>query len=396
MNLRQQSPAHLTYCLNIHPGETLAEHRAAIRQHAVAVKQRLAPAAPFGLGLRLGAAAAAELSAPAARQQLRAELDALGLYAFTINGFPYGQFHGARVKEKVYAPDWRTRERLDYTCLLADILADLVPEGMSGSISTLPGSFKAWIHKDADVRAMAANLVACAKHLVALRERTGREIHVGLEPEPFCFLETTDEVVRFFEGPLAAACADAAERELVRRHLGVCLDTCHVALQFESPLVALRRYRAAGIRVSKIQLSAALEVALAETRGSTSSRPQEVEALRAFDEPVYLHQTKARFKNGQLLAWPELSDALPAIVESEGLETVRVHFHVPLFWAGGAPLRSTAPELSAEFFRAACAATEHLEVETYTFSVLPEPMRAGGVVDCICQELEWVLRKISP
>jgi sugar phosphate isomerase/epimerase len=383
MKLDQQAPLHLTYCLNIHPGEALAENRAAIRQHAVAVKRRLAPQRPFGLGLRLGAAAAAELGAPAARQQLRTELDSLGLYAFTINGFPYGQFHGARVKENVYAPDWRTRERLDYTCMLADILAELVPDGMSGSISTLPGSFKAWIHKDADVRGMAKHLVACAKYLAALREKTGCEIHVGLEPEPFCFLETTDEVIRFFEGPLAAACADAVERELVRRHLGVCLDTCHAALQFESPLAALRRYRAAGIRVSKIQLSAALETA------ATSAG-----ALQPFDEPVYLHQTKARFKNGQLLAWPDLSDALPAIAQSEGLDTVRVHFHVPLFWEGGAPLRSTAADLNAEFFREACAATEHLEVETYTFAVLPEAMRAGGVVECICRELEWVRRKM--
>ncbi len=394
MQIQNQSPLHLTYCLNIHPGETLAENLAAIRQHAVAVKQRLAPRRPFGLGLRLGAAAAAELRAPAARKKMRDELDALGLYAFTINGFPYGQFHGARVKENVYAPDWRTRERLDYTCLLADILADLLPEGLSGSISTLPGSFKPWIHKEADVRAMAQNLVACARHLAALRAKTGREIHVGMEPEPFCFLEMTDEVIKFFEGPLAAACADAAERELVRRHLGVCLDTCHAALQFESPLDALRRYRAAGLRVSKIQLSAALEVVLAEFRGNRNSRPEEVEALRAFDEPVYLHQTKARFKSGELLAWPDLSDALPAIAESGRLETVRVHFHVPLFWKGGAPLRSTAPDLSAEFFREACAATGHLEVETYTFAVLPETMRAAGVVDCIGRELEWVLQRL--
>ena len=383
MKISNQTPAHLTYCLNIHPGETFAENLAAIRQHAVAVKQQLSPQLPFGLGLRLGAAAAAELRAPAVRKKLRDELDALGLYAFTINGFPFGQFHGARVKENVYAPDWRTRERLDYTCLLADILADLLPADMSGSISTLPGSFKPRIHKDSDVRAMAQNLVACAKHLAALREKTGREIHVGLEPEPFCFLETTDEVIKFFEGPLAAACADAAEREQVRRHLGVCLDTCHVALQFESPLEALRRYRAAGIRVSKIQISAALETDAASAG-----------ALQPFDEPVYLHQTKARFKSGELLAWPDLSDALPAIAESELMETVRVHFHVPLFWEGSAPLRSTATDLSTELFREACAATDHLEVETYTFSVLPEAMRAGGVVACICRELAWVQAKL--
>lgn len=379
MQFRQQPPLYLTYCLNIHPGETFAENLAAIRQHAVAVKQRILPASPFGLGLRLGAAAAEALRAPAARRALRAELEALGLYAFTINGFPYGQFHGTRVKENVYAPDWRTRERRDYTCLLADILADLLPDGVNGSISTLPGSFKPWIHKEADVRAMAQNLAACARHLATLREKTGREIHVGLEPEPFCFLETTDEVLKFFAGPLAAA----GERDAVQRHLGVCLDTCHVALQFESPLEALRRYRAAGIRVSKIQISAALETDAAQAG-----------ALRLFDEPVYLHQTKARFKNGELLAWPDLPDALPAIAGNDALEAVRVHFHVPLFWEGRVPLRSTATDLNMEFFREVCAATEHLEVETYTFSVLPEVMRAGGVVECICRELEWVWRKL--
>ena len=384
MNLHPQFSLHLTYCLNIHPGETLAENLAAIHAYAVAIKQKLVPQRPFGLGLRLGAAAAAELRTPAARNKLRHELDALGLYAFTINGFPFGQFHGTRVKENVYRPDWRTRERLDYTCLLADILANLLPEGMTGSISTLPGSFKPWIHTDADVCAIVQNLVACAKHLAELREKSGRDIHLGLEPEPFCFLETTDEVIKFFEGPLAAMCADAAERRIVRRHLGVCLDTCHVALQFESPLEALRLYRAAGIRVSKIQISAALE-----TNAANAS------ALQPFDEPVYLHQTKARFKNGEQLAWPDLPDALPAIAQRGDVEAVRVHFHVPLFWEGGAPLRSTATDLDSEFFRVACAVTTHLEVETYTFSVLPEAMRAGGVVECVTRELDWVRRKIQ-
>ena len=383
MQIQTPSPVHLTYCLNIHPGETLAENLAAIRQHAVAVKQHVSPAAPFGLGLRLGAAAAAELRAPAARQALRAELETLGLYAFTVNGFPFGQFHGARVKENVYAPDWRTRERLDYTCLLADILADLLPDGSSGSISTLPGSFKPWLRTEADIVAVAENLVACAGHLAELRARTGREIQVGLEPEPFCLLETTDEVLRFFAGPLAAACATTAERDAVRRHLGVCLDTCHVALQFESPLAALRRYRAAGIRVSKIQISAALE-----------TDPPNVVALRAFNEPVYLHQTKARLNNGALLAWPDLPDALPALAQNTEWEAVRVHFHVPLFWEGGAGLRSTAALLDGEFFREACATTEQLEVETYTFSVLPEPLRAGGVVACVSRELDWVRQRL--
>jgi sugar phosphate isomerase/epimerase len=385
MQLREHPPLHLTYCLNIHPGETWAENRAAIRQYAVAVQQRLAPDKPFGLGLRISAAAAETLRAPAMRQTVRAELNALGLYVFTINGFPFGQFHGTRVKERVYAPDWRTRARLDYTCCLADILADLLPEGVHGSISTLPGSFKPWCHTAADIQRIAQHLKACALHLLKVRERTGREILLGLEPEPFCLLETTDEVIRFFEGPLAEVCRGGVERELVRRYIGVCCDTCHAAMQFESPQEVLRRLMASGIRVAKIQISAALET---DAGGIT--------ALRAFDEPVYLHQTKARFQQGALRAWKDLPEALPAIAQSAAPEIVRVHFHVPLFWEGGAGLRSTATELDAEFFRAACAATEHLEVETYTFAVLPEALRAGGVVECISRELDWVRQRVAP
>ncbi len=407
MRIQEHTPVHLTYCLNIHPGETWAENLTAIRDYATAVKARVAPDRPFGLGLRLSRAAAETLRAPAERRRLREELAERGLYAFTINGFPYGRFHGARVKEQVYAPDWRTAERLEYTCLLADILADLLPDGVSGSISTLPGSFKPWIQNTADVQSMARQLAAGAKYLAGLREQTGREVHVGLEPEPFCWLEATDEVIRFFEGPLAAACAGAAEHEQVRRHLGVCLDTCHAALQFESPLAALRRYGAAGLRVSKIQLSAALEVAVErgarmsrppeeQERGTGRSCPQELaQALAAFCEPVYLHQTRARLADGGQLAWTDLPEALPALAQRGDVERVRVHYHVPLFWTGGAPLRSTAPELTAEFFRAACAATEHLEIETYTFDVLPAELRAGGVVDSVACEFDWVRHRLA-
>ncbi|MCX6997921.1 MAG: metabolite traffic protein EboE [Kiritimatiellaeota bacterium] len=419
MLMRSQPPLHLTYCLNIHPGETWAENLAAIREHATAVKARVAPDRSFGLGLRLSRAAAEDLRAPAARRRLREELADRGLYAFTINGFPYGRFHGARVKAQVYAPDWRTAERWDYTTLLADILADLLPDGVSGSISTLPGSFKPWIRSAADARSMAEQLAAAAQHLAGLREQTGRELHLGLEPEPFCFLETTDEVIRFFDGPLAAACAGTAQRERVRRHLGVCLDTCHAALQFESPLAALRRYRAAGLRVSKIQLSAALEVAVKhgtgrpptpergnagqdappteeEEGGIRKCRPSALtQALAAFDEPVYLHQTKARLANGALLAWTDLTEALPALAQRNDVELVRVHYHVPLFWEGGAPLRSTAPDLNADFFREAVTATEHLEIETYTFDVLPTELRAGGVVDSVAREFDWVRPSIA-
>jgi sugar phosphate isomerase/epimerase len=382
MQLQRDPPLHLTYCLNIHPGETWADNLFAIRTKALAVRDRVASNRPFGLGLRLGRRAAETLAQPEARRDLKALLARENLYVFTINGFPYGPFHGTPVKERVYAPDWRDPARLEYTNLLANILADLLPEGVSGSISTVPGSFKPWIRTRLGVHLMAENLLWCVDHLAGLYAKTGREIHLGLEPEPGCFLESTDEVLRFFHEQLTPV------NELrVRRHLGVCLDTCHMALQFEEPSDALARLAAAGIRISKVQLSAALEA---------DAAPASLAALRAYDEPVYLHQVRARSAGGATAAWTDLPQALAELPGTPAAEAVRVHFHVPLFWEGAGALRSTASALSPAFFaRLKLGATEHLEIETYTFGVLPEAQRAIGAVESLAREFQWVLARLS-
>ena len=244
MILQHSPPLHLTYCLNIHPGESWAENFAAIREKALAVKQRVAPDQWFGIGLRIAHQAAEELTASA---DLRAEaLDFFSsnhLYPFSINGFPYGRFHAGPVKEDVYAPDWRTPERLHYTLQLADLLAVWLPEQVDGSISTVPCSFKAWIQTPEDVLAMVENLTSTVAYLAAVHEDTGREIHLGLEPEPDCYLETTAETIAFFKNVLFTSgaiqlarllkCYRSDAEALIRRHLGVCFDTCHVALQYE-------------------------------------------------------------------------------------------------------------------------------------------------------------------
>ena len=397
MILQHRPPLHLTYCLNIHPGESWAENFAAIREKALAVKQRVAPDQWFGLGLRIAQQAAAELSASA---ELRAEALAFfsehQLYPFSINGFPYGRFHAGPVKEDVYAPDWRTAERLEYTLQLADILAGWLPEGIDGSISTVPCSYKEWMKTDDDLKAVAHNLAAAVAYLSALQEDTGREIHLGLEPEPDCYLETTPETVRFFEETMFTTGADEVSRilgcppeqarALIRRHLGVCFDTCHVALQFEDLADSFRAYQAAGIRISKVQLSAAL---------SAKSTPDAWEALKPYAEPVYLHQVKGLAKSGARFAWFDLPGALAELPVFTDLEEIRVHFHVPLFFAGSGALQSTAGTLTPDFFHelrgGACS---HLEIETYTFDVLPADVHPGDVVKSIAREYSWVLGQI--
>jgi len=379
--MKLRSAQHLTYCLNVHPGESWAENFAAIREKAVAVRDLVAPGQPFGLGLRLSRQAASELSKPAQHEQARAFFTANNLYAFTINGFPFGRFHDRRVKEQVYAPDWRSDERLDYTIALAEILAELLPEGLDGSISTVPGSYKPWIKTEADVRAMGDRLIACAQRLAQIKSETGKEIHLGLEPEPSCFLETTGETIEFFDEVLFRRAG--ADAELVRKHIGVCFDTCHVALQFEDLCESFERYRAAGIRISKVQLSKAL----AATPG-----PDALRELSAFDEPVYLHQVKARSANGSIRSWEDLGTALPDLEKSDASE-VRVHFHVPLFFNGSGPLGAT--EIDRDFLHKLNGEPSlHLEIETYTWSVLPEEIRLPSVVESVAREYRWMLERL--
>jgi sugar phosphate isomerase/epimerase len=237
---------HLTYCTNIHPGETWDEVRANLERHVSRVKASVAPARPFGVGLRLSAVAAATLAQPAELDAFRTFLRDSGLYVFTINGFPYGPFHGTRVKEEVYLPDWLDDARLSYSDRLAELLAALLPDepGLEGTVSTVPGAYKGRVRGAADESRMAELMVRHAAGLHRLRERTGKMVSLALEPEPCCHMETVDETVRFFEGHLFAAPAVAAFGRLtglgraesdaaLRRHLGVCFDACHMAVEFE-------------------------------------------------------------------------------------------------------------------------------------------------------------------
>lgn len=387
MLISETPPLHLTYCLNVHKGETWDENFAAIKEKALAVRDHVAHGKKFGPGLRLSHQAALDLLAPGKLDEARDFFAANNLYAFTINGFPYGQFHEGRVKENVYKPDWRTAERRDYTIALAKILATLLPEGIDGSISTVPCSFKGWIQSDSDVEQIVSHLVDGAKTLHEIRETTGKEIHLGLEPEPSCYLETTEETVRFFNDVLFTRGAKLLPEEILRRHLGVCFDTCHVAIQFEDLAESLARYAAEGIRVSKIQVSAAL-------RGHCDAPAYE--ALAPFCEPVYLHQVKASTAMGEILSWTDLPDALRELPSRADARQLRVHFHVPLFVERYWGLGSTAALLGPEFFDLVRkGATTHLEIETYTFDVLPPDLRAGGITHSIAEEFHWLLAKIN-
>ncbi len=378
---------HLAYCTNVHRGESWAETLRTLQEHTLAVRRRVARGRPYAIGLRLGHRAANELARPDILNAFRRWLEAEDCYVFTINGFPYGSFHGARVKEQAYAPDWSTPERLAYTRLLFDLLVQLLPVGVSGSVSTVPGSFKPWTADDPDRRAaIYANVTAAGRHIAELSERTGRDLHLGLEPEPYCQFETTDETLAFFDGWLASDRVVAAEGLLCR--VGVNYDCCHLAVEFESAGLALTRLRQAGLRLSKLHISSALRV-----KPDDAGRA----ALAEFVEPVYLHQVVVGDAGGVVRRrYRDLPDALADSAAASPGDEWRVHFHLPLHAEPGSPFKDTRDHVLAalDWVKAHPGAFEHAEMETYTWEVLPAPLRLG-IQEQLVREYAWTLRALA-
>jgi sugar phosphate isomerase/epimerase len=402
MKLQDDPPLHLTYCLNIHPGESWEENFKAIREKTLAVKRAVAPDKAFGLGLRLSARAAQTLRQPKVIADLLAFLDANGLYVFTINGFPYGQFHEGKIKEAVYRPDWSDEARRDYTNTLADILAKLLPEGVSGSISTVPLAHKKTFAgsgfvdvREKNLLRMQANVGNCAWHLASIRRRIGKQIVLAFEPEPGCLIESTDEVEEYLPKFIQAAsanvpdswaCSPGTGADMMRRHLGVCVDVCHLAVEFEDPEQSIQRLVKAGLTVAKVQLSSALRCA---------GTPEALKRLHDFSDPVYLHQVKVRTADAKVLSYADLPDALTSRGPSDD-EEWRIHFHVPLYVAEYEELQSTSGLYTAGLAKLLrSGVTSHLEIETYTFDVLPKEAREPDVVRSIVKEYQWVLRYLT-
>ncbi|MFF0589039.1 metabolite traffic protein EboE [Streptomyces sp. NPDC003781] len=367
------STVHLAYCTNVHPAETLDGVLAQLRDHCEPVRRRLGRDR-LGIGLWLARDAAhALVTDPAALRGLRGELDRRGLEVVTLNGFPYEGFGAEEVKYRVYKPDWADPERLEHTTSLARLLAGLLPDDVTdGTISTLPLAWRTAYDETRADKARAA-LVTLAERLDALQELTGRSIRVGLEPEPGCVVETTHDAL----APLTAIAHD---------RIGVCVDTCHLATSFEDPHSALDALTAARVPVVKSQLSAALH---AEHPADPAVR----EALAAFAEPRFLHQTRTTTPSGGRHGTDDLDEALADGGPLPDTAPWRAHFHVPLHAAPAAPLTSTLPVLKAALTRLVGGPhplTRHLEVETYTWQALPPELRPRAraqLTDGIAAEL---------
>jgi hypothetical protein len=398
MKLNQLSgDVHLTYCTNIHAGQSWQDIRASLDDYVPAIKSAVAPSQPMGIGLRLSGEAAATVRQPETLAAFLDQLSALGAYVFTINAFPFGPFHGVRVKEDVYLPDWRDRERLAFTANSAAVLAGILPNGLEGSISTVPGAFKPNGRSSEAIAAMARNLMMAVADLVDLKRRTGKHIALALEPEPCCFLETTDESIAFFEGALlkpdtldmlcGITGVGRSEAEiLLRRHLGICYDVCHGSVEYEDTVAALDRLLAAGIAIPKIQLSAAMRVP-AMTKDLINS-------VMRYNDGVYLHQSIVR-RDDNLSRHVDLPDAVTAFGEGQADGEWRIHCHVPVFLADLGEISSTRSDLVATLAALRRRTrSSHLEVETYTWDVLPDNVRTGSKSADIAREIAFCRQEL--
>lgn len=396
--------AHLTYCSNIHAGESWSATFSNLKEYVTKVRNGLTKES-FGIGLRLSNEASLEILEGNNLEVFKEWLEKENMYVFTINGFPYGGFHNQVVKDDVHTPDWTTLDRLNYTKRLFDILADLLPEGLDGGVSTSPLSYRFW-YKDEEAFELAKNtscdhLVELVIHLNEIKTRTKKSLHLDMEPEPDGILETTSEFVDYFNKYMLDRGAKSISKSLninsedasamIREHFQLCYDVCHFAVGFEKPEEAINRILNANIKVGRIQISAALG-----SGAITSSEDRAIvkEQLKRFDEPTYLHQAVINKDNNTLDRFPDLGVALDAL-DNPDYKEIRTHYHVPVFTETYGRLLSTQQDIvdtlavwSEKNF------TNHLEVETYTWDVLPKPMQTD-IVSCVVRELDWVRNTIK-
>lgn len=399
--------SHLSYCTNIHPGESWQQVRDNLERHLPAVRDALVQRNPqqkstidkngFGIGLRLSGQACYTLAQSENLEWFKDFLATNNFYVFTLNGFPYGAFHGTRVKEDVYLPDWRDPERANYSKQLGKVLASVLPANCNGSISTVPVAFKATVDGSEQIEHMTHAIIDVVADLVELDRKTGRHITLALEPEPCCYLETIAETIEYFNQHLRSKASinqlskatgiDHAQAETkLNEHLSVCLDVCHAAVEFEDASASVESLRAEGIAVGKLQISSGLRM--------TNVSEERARLLNAFDDQTYLHQVVEK-NAGSVQRFPDLSDAFEAIKDGKTREEWRVHCHVPLFLDDFGEFSSTQFYVSETLEQHRLAPiSDHLEVETYTWSVLPEQHRGEDMDNAIARELDWVLQRL--
>jgi len=393
-----QTPfGQLTYCSNIHTGEDWQHHFSVLKENIPLIKKSICPDKPFGIGLRLANQASIDLSEPQNLQNFQQWLTDNDCYVFTMNGFPYGGFHDVVVKDNVHAPDWTNTERVDYTIRMFRLLAKILPNHFTeGGISTSPLSYRFWWKDEKSVtnavQIATQNILLVVDELAKISKETGKILHLDIEPEPDGILENSVEFIDWYQNiliPLAIehfakkSISTKLAKEIINTHIQLCYDICHFGVNYEEPQPAIDQLNILGIKVGKIQISSAIKVDF------TKESEAKLKAIAQYDEPTYLHQVVALRADGKFDKYPDLKQAIDGFEDGKHTQW-RVHFHVPLFLETYGLLGSTQSEIIKTLaIQKATPFTNHLEIETYTWGVLPTSVQVP-LNESIIREITWV------
>ena len=375
----------LCYCGNVHAAADLEELLQSIADGPALVRSELG-ANTLSYGLWVSDRALSQ-SKTEEHFRLRAALESNQIQVSTMNAFPLGNFHAEVVKYRVYKPNWTDPERAQYTLGCAELLEMLLPEGQrQGTISTLPLGYRSDFETPESVATASRALCQLALDLEERARTSSASIRVCLEPEPGCALESGDDFIEFWSGPLAEAAAASGAQDAVSHHLGICIDTCHHALAFEEPRRLLQSLRDASIPIGKIQLSSAARL--------DPTAPEALAAMRELDEARFLHQVRTRSSDGQLAGCDDLAEVASLPRDGEW----RVHFHLPIHHTSFGALGTTQAFLNEIMDELSeLGTTPHLEIETYTWHVLPAEHRPKGAAElakCIASEWRYAEKRL--
>jgi sugar phosphate isomerase/epimerase len=176
---------------------------------------------------------------------------------------------------------------------------------MEGGISTSPLSYRFWFPEEKALQKATflatENILVIAEELIRIRQESGVKMHLDIEPEPDGILESAAEFIDWFEKVLLPLSKQILPDRLnispeeaevfIKEHICLCYDVCHFAIGYESHAQVIELLGNKGIRVGKIQISAALK---ADLPVDSELRSGIADAFAKYDEPTYLHQVVAR------------------------------------------------------------------------------------------------------
>ncbi len=396
---------HLCYCTNIHVGKNWEEDFLALKKYFPLIKEMVSPDEPMAIGLRVSNESSKALVDEFVMDEFKLWLAEVDGYIFTINGFPYGEFHNTEVKENVHTPDWTLNERKNYTVRLFKILSTLLPEGMEGGISTSPLSYRHWYLTDKllynVVESATHKIVEIILYLIELSAVTGKILHLDIEPEPDGIIESGDEFIRWFEFTLQPLAIPAIMEKfevtyniansMVKEHLRICYDVCHFAVEFEDHSDVINKFLTKGIKIGKFQISSALKAFLSP---DIRERKKLADVFSSFNDTTYLHQVVAHRLDDQFIRYRDLPYALLDYANPT-VDEWRAHYHVPISENMDGMIQSTQDDIITILtLNEKHRLTQFYEVETYTWEVLPKELKIP-LEQSISNELLWVVNKIK-